>query len=163
MRPLWDQLERPGSAARVWQASRRRFASNVLGPHFEQVCRDWALHHADPDLFGGLPAKVGHGVVTDPQARASNEIDVAIVGIADGTKPPMLAIGEAKWNDSMGAAHLDRLRHVRQLITRAGRYDTSDCKLLCFSGAGFNDKIRAVANAAPDVRLIDLPTLYGQE
>ncbi|MER6089497.1 AAA family ATPase [Streptomyces bluensis] len=48
MRPVWDQLERPGSAARVWQASRRRFVSNVLGPHFEQVCRDWALHHADP-------------------------------------------------------------------------------------------------------------------
>ncbi len=32
MRPVWDQLERPGSATRVWQASRRRFTSNVLGP-----------------------------------------------------------------------------------------------------------------------------------
>uniref|UniRef100_UPI001C281391 AAA family ATPase n=1 Tax=Streptomyces sp. AC602_WCS936 TaxID=2823685 RepID=UPI001C281391 len=62
MRPVWPQLERPGNAARVWQASRRRFVANVLGPHFEQVCREWALHHADPDLLGGLPAHVGHGV-----------------------------------------------------------------------------------------------------
>ena len=103
MRPVWDQLERPGSATRVWQASRRRFVSNVLGPHFEQVCRDWALHHADPELLGGLPARVGHGVVHDPKARTGHEVDVAVIGIADGAKPPLLAIGEAKWNDTMGS------------------------------------------------------------
>ncbi|MFC4036435.1 ATP-binding protein [Streptomyces polygonati] len=162
MRPVWDQLERPGSAARVWQASRRRFVSNVLGPHFEQVCRDWALHHADPDLLGGLPARVGHGVVHDPKARTGHEIDVAVIGVADGSgKPPLLAIGEAKWNDSMGAAHIDRLRDLRTLITDAGRYDTSRTQLLCFSGAGFNTKARAVAEASPDVRLVDAAMLYG--
>ncbi len=88
MRPVWPQLERPGNAARVWQASRRRFVANVLGPHFEQVCREWALHHADPDVLGGLPAHVGHGVVNDPPTRTSHEVDVAVVGVADGTKPP---------------------------------------------------------------------------
>jgi AAA+ ATPase superfamily predicted ATPase len=162
MRPAWDQLERPGSAARVWQASRRRFASNVLGPHFEQVCRDWALHHADPDLLGGLPARVGHGVVHDRKARAGHEIDVAVIGIPDGhAKPPLLAIGEAKWNDTMGAAHVERLRHVRELITVGGRYDTTHTRLLCFSGTGFNHKARAAADAG--IRLIDLATLYGQQ
>ncbi|MGY1452183.1 hypothetical protein [Streptomyces sp. SS8] len=162
MRPVWDQLERPGNAARVWQASRGRFVSNVLGPHFEQVCRDWALHHAGPELLGGLPAHVGHGVVHDPRARTGNEVDVAVIGIADGAKPPLLAIGEAKWNDTMGAAHLERLRHIRDLITLAGRYDTANTKLMCFSGAGFNDKAHAAAATNPDVRLIDLETLYGQ-
>jgi hypothetical protein len=162
MRPVWDQLERPGNAARVWQASRRRFASQVLGPHFEQVCRDWVLHHADPDQFGGLPARVGHGVVHDTKARAGHEVDVAAIGIADGAKAPLLAVGEAKWNDIMGIAHLERLRHIRDLTAQAGRYDTTSTKLLCFSGAGFNDKLRAAADASPDIQLIDLAKLYGR-
>ncbi|MBF8187127.1 ATP-binding protein [Nonomuraea sp. K274] len=162
MRPVWDQLERPGSANRVWQASRRRFVSNVLGPHFEQVCRDWALHHAEPDLLGGLPARVGHGTVHDPTTRTGHEIDVAVIGIADSGKAPLLAIGEAKWNDTMGAAHIDRLRHIRDLITRAGRYDTSHTKMICFSGAGFNDKAHRAATSSPDLHLVDLPALYGQ-
>ncbi|MCF2526118.1 AAA family ATPase [Yinghuangia soli] len=160
MRPVWDQLERPGSAARVWRASRHRFTSNVLGPHFEQVCRDWTLHHADPELLGGLPARVGHGVVHDATTRTGHEVDVAAVGIADGTKPPLLAIGEAKWNDTIGIAHIERLQHIRDLVTAAGRYDTSGTRLLCFSGAGFNAKAQAAAEASPDIHLIDLPTLY---
>lgn len=151
------------SSARVWKASQRRFVSNVLGPHFEQVCREWALHHADPDLLGGLPAQVGHGTVHDPKARAGHEIDVAVIGIASGGKAPLLAIGEAKWNDTMGAGHLERLKHLRGLIEASGRYDTSNTQLLCFSGAGFNDRARAAAGANSDVRLLDLADLYGSE
>jgi hypothetical protein len=66
MRPVWNQIERPGSAQRVWQASQHRFASQVLGPHFEQICRDWALHHVEPEVLGGLPVKVSAGTVHDP-------------------------------------------------------------------------------------------------
>ncbi|MFC7550563.1 ATP-binding protein [Plantactinospora sp. GCM10030261] len=163
MRPVWDQLERPGAAGRVWRASRRRFVSNVLGPHFEQVCRDWTLHHADPDALGGLPAKVGHGIVHDPATRTGHEVDVAVVGITESGRPPLLAIGEAKWNDTMGAAHIDRLRHVRELLQRTERYDTARTRLLCFSGAGFNDKARETAADAGDVLLVDLPMLYGRD
>lgn len=163
MRPVWDQLERPGSATRVWQASRHRFTGNVLGPRFEQICRDWTLFHADSDLLGGLAARVGHGAVHDRRARAGHEVDVAVVGIANGTKAPLLAIGEAKWNDTMGAGHIERLRHIRDVIGAAGRYDTTNTRLLCFSGAGFNDNARAASDASDDVRLIDLPMLYGHE
>lgn len=163
MRPVWDQLERPGSAARVWQASRRRFVSNVLGSHFEQVCREWTLHHADPEWLGGLPARVGHGVVHDAATRKGHEVDVAVVGIPEGSgKPPLLAIGEAKWNDEMGGAHVQRLAHILDLITRAGRYDTTRTRLLCFSGAGFNPKARAAADGSLDVGLVDLAMLYGK-
>jgi hypothetical protein len=42
------------------------------------------------------------------------------------------------------------------------RYDTTSTQLMCFSGAGFNDKAHAAAAADPTVRLIDLATLYGQ-
>jgi uncharacterized protein len=162
MRPVWPQLERPGNADRVWEVSRRRFASDVLGPHFEQICREWALHHADPDVLGGLPARVGHGVVHDLKARVGHEIDVAVVGIAEKSKAPLLAIGEAKWNDTMGIGHLERLRHIRDLVTQTGRYDTSVTRLVCFSGTGFNDKLREAARTSPDILLVDLAELYGQ-
>lgn len=162
MRPVWDQLERPGAAERVWRASQRRFVSNVLGPHSEQVCRDWALHHADPDLLGGLPARVGHGIVHDPRARANHEVDVAVIGIADAEKPPLLAIGEAKWNDTMGIAHLDRLRQIREVIGGTGRYDVRGTRLICFSGAGFNDRIHEAAATSDDVVLVGLPELYAE-
>lgn len=81
------------------QASRRRFVSNVLGPHFEQVCREWTLHHADADLVGGLPVDVGSG---------------------------------------------------------------DDTKLICFSGAGFDDKLREAAAQDEDVVLIGLEELYAR-
>jgi hypothetical protein len=99
--------------------------------------------------------------VHDPGARTGHEIDVAVIGIADGAKPPLLAIGEAKWNDTIGLGHIERLKKIRDLITKAGRYDTTGTKLLCFSGADFNGNAHAAAQDSPDVRLIDLPTLYG--
>ncbi|MGW3123503.1 hypothetical protein ACWDBW_41440 [Streptomyces sp. NPDC001107] len=89
-----------------------------------------------PELLGGLPARIGHGVVHDPKARTGHEVDAAVIGIADGVKPPLLAIGDAKWNDAMGMAHVDRLRNIRALIAPAGRYDTTGTWLIFFSGAG---------------------------
>ncbi|GAB3118691.1 ATP-binding protein [Streptomyces calidiresistens] len=161
MRPVWDQLERPGAAERVWQASRRRFVSNVLGPRFEQVCREWALHHADPELFGGLPSRVTHGAVNDPTERVSREVDVAVAGLPDGNRLSLLAIGEAKWNEPMGMGHLARLERIRELIARGGRYDTSHTRLLCFGGAGFAEGLRERAGRpGSDVALIGPEDLY---
>lgn len=163
MRPVWDQLERPGAAPRVWQASHRRFASNVLGPHFEHICRQWALDHADHELLGGLPASVAHGVITDNSTHTKHEVDLAVVGIAEGARPaPLLAIGEAKWNDVMGIGHLERLERVRSVVDRTGIYDVTGTRLLLFSGAGFNERLRARAAESDDVVLIGLDELYGR-
>ncbi|WP_238697335.1 hypothetical protein [Streptomyces sp. E2N166] len=52
-------------------------------------------------------------------------------------------------------------RRIRDVITRTGRYDTSRTQLLCFSGAGFNDKARHAAATSPDVQLVGLRALYG--
>jgi hypothetical protein len=41
MRPAWGDLERPGRAPQVWRRSRQSFHSNVVGPHFEEICRQW--------------------------------------------------------------------------------------------------------------------------
>ncbi|HEU5127578.1 MAG TPA: ATP-binding protein [Glycomyces sp.] len=161
MRPMWDQLQRIGMAERVWKASRHRFDSKILGPHFEQLCRDWALYHADPGLLGGLPTAVGSGVVNDPSAKTAHEVDVAVVDAADGGKPRLLAIGEAKWQDVMGRAHLERLERIRSLLRASGKFDAADTRLMCLSGAGFNERLDRLAADRDDIRLIGLPELYG--
>lgn len=100
-------------------------------------------------------------MVHDARTRAKHDVDVAAVGIPDGDKPPLLAIGEAKWNDTMGIAHLERLRQIRDVIGAAGRYDVRQTRLLGFSGAGFNDRIRAAADESDDIVLVGLPELYA--
>lgn len=159
MRPVWDQLERPGSATRVWQAAQRRFASNVLGPRFEQICREWALFHAEENAFGGLPARVGHGTISDPGGQTSHEVDVAVVGTADRGRPPLLAIGEAKWGEVMGVGQLERLRRIRSLVAQQGRYDTAQTRLVCFGAAGFSPAL-AEAGRAGAANLVGLDRLY---
>jgi hypothetical protein len=92
MRPAWSQLERPGNAARVWRASRQRFASKVVGPHFEQICRAWALNHVDPDRLGGLPGDVsgtrlacfsGAGFTDELHNLAAEDDQILLVSPAD--------------------------------------------------------------------------------
>lgn len=131
-------------------AYRREFArgDSPSGPDdfndWVVVCRDRTLHQADPELVGGLPARVGHGVVHDRTARTGHEVDVAVVGVADGDgKPPLLAIGEAKWNDTMGIAHIERLRHIRDLIAQSGCYDTRESA--CFASAARASTIRLIS------------------
>jgi len=160
MRPAWNQLERPGNAARVWQASRQRFASKVVGPHFERICRAWALNHVDPDRLGGLPGNVGQGVLNDAAGRSSHEVDVVITGLGDG-RTPLLAIGEAKWNEVMGIRHLERLRHIRQLLEGHGKYDVSSTRLACFSGAGFTDELHDLAAEDDRILLVSPEDLFS--
>ena len=164
MRPVWSQLERPGAANRVWQVSRDRFFGGVVGPHFGQICRTWALHFADQQKWwGGLAAKVGSGEVNDSAARTRHEVDVAVIGVANGTKPPLLSIGEAKWNVIMGISHIDRLRRIKVLLEGSERYNTANTKLACYSAAGFTDELRDLASNSEDVLLVDLNDLYADD
>lgn len=164
MRSYWGDLERPGRAPDVWRRARHTFLSKVMGPHFETLCREWARWHAAPATYGGHPDRVAAGVVNDPAARRSHEVDVAVFGRDDGGEQ-LLAIGEAKWNDTMGLGQLERLRHIRGLL--AARDDrsasTSATRLLCFSGAGFTAELRAAAATDPLVQLVGLERLYRGE
>lgn len=159
MRPFWPQLMRASDTRRIWDASQDRFASAILGPHFARICRDWALHFA-ADRFGDWPVQVTSGTVNDPANKTTHQVDVVLVGHNDGHRPPLLAIGEAKWNDVMGMGHLERLRRIRSLIQQGTAYDAGRTRLACFSGAGFTPELRQRAEAG-DVDLIGLDDLYG--
>jgi len=117
MRPIWSDLEHTRDASLLWQRSQRRFTSNVLGPHFEQVCRYWTRHFAAEETVGGIPVRVETGTVHDVRERANHQLDVVVFGLADSGPEPVIAIGEAKWNEVMSMTHLDRLRHIRDLLT----------------------------------------------
>ncbi|MDT0308609.1 ATP-binding protein [Streptomyces sp. DSM 44917] len=162
MRPEWSDLERPGQGTAVWERSGTTFRSKVVGPHFEQVCRTWARWYAGPETLGGLRGRIGSGTVPDPAARTGHELDLAVFGRDDQGRESLLAIGEAKWNDVMGRAHLRRLEHIRDLLrAREGVTLAERPRLLCFSGAGFTDELRALAEKDPAVQLVGLDRLYA--
>jgi len=167
MRPMWSDLEHARGArrlAQLWRISQRRFVGNVLGPHFEQVCRYWTAHHAAPERIGaGLVSRVTSGVVNDPSARASHQLDVVAFGFDDDqAQERLVAVGEAKWGDTMGLAHLDRLRRVRDLLSAQGRPGAPTARLLCFSAAGFSERLAAAAAETPEIMLVGPPDLYAE-
>jgi hypothetical protein len=143
MRPDWYRLE-SGQAEAVWRDRQPTFLSQVVGPHFEDLCRRFA-QGAAPAVFGGVPGEIGAGVVNDAANRSQIEIDVAVIAPREPGKPQrLLSLGEAKWGEAMGSRHLQRLARARDLLS--DRFDTSACVLACYSGEGFHDDIQASAD-----------------
>jgi len=158
MRPQWAQLE-AGRAAAVWQDARPRFLAQVAGPHFEQLCRDYALA-APPQTFDGLPATVGAGVVSDPARRGSIEVDVVVLGPQiPGLPRRLLSLGEARLGRVIGPRELERLRRARDLLAGRG-YDTTGTVLACYGGTGFEPGL-ADAAAGERVLLVGPDELYA--
>lgn len=159
MRPQWGQLE-SGRGNAVWQDARARFLAQIAGPHFEQLCREYALQ-APAATFGALPGEVGAGVVADPARRGAIDVDVVVLGPAVPGEPRrVLSLGEAKFGDVMGARHLQRLRRARELLADRG-YDTRGTVLAGYSGAGFEPGLSAGAACGERVALIGLDELYA--
>ncbi|MEV0712515.1 AAA family ATPase [Nocardia aurea] len=159
-RPDWTKWERARDSARLWKRRRHRFESNVLGPHFEEVCRNWVADYAADTVFGGPITRVGSGMVNDPVSKTTHEVDVVVFGeLPDGTEA-LLSVGEAKWNDVMGSGHIDRLRRIRDLLST--KFDTTHTRLACYSGAGFMPAARAASDRG-EVVLIDSDALYSSD
>jgi hypothetical protein len=153
----WARLEL-GDAATIWRSAQPRFLSQIVGGHFETICRDYAIM-ADPEVFGGRPAEVGAGVVADPANRTQIQVDVVVLAPAEHGQPrKILSLGETKWDRVMDRRHVDRLRRVRDLLAVKG-FDTRDTVLACYSGAGFHPDL--AADKPADVRLIGLDQLYA--
>lgn len=158
MRPQWGLLE-SGRARTVWESARARFSAQVVGPHYEQLCREFAIL-APEELYGGLPGEVGAGVVADPSRRTQIEVDVVVLAPAlPGQPRRVLSLGEAKWGELMGPHHVARLRRARDLLAARG-YDTTSTVLACYCGAGFAADIRDSSDG--DVITVDLDELYGR-
>jgi uncharacterized protein len=167
MRREWTRLER-GNPEAAWRNSRATFLSQVVGPHFEGICRDWAMS-VGSEVFGELPGRVAAATVNDPREKRQIQVDVAVLAPEDTGKPRrLLSLGEVKWDQTMTVGHLDRLRRARELLAAKG-YDTSQTILACYSGAGFDENLRAAGtepgSRSPSVdspMLVDLTSVYSE-
>lgn len=162
MVPIWPALEQNDDRAHLWEISRRRFESVVLGPHFERICRRWTHFHAPHELVGGRPYWVGSGTVSDQAEKTVHEVDVVARSYSATGSAPILLLGEVKWGEVMGMRHLNRLDRVRSLLSARGDQDVTRARLACFSAAGFTDELRAEATRTDDILLITLNDLYAR-
>jgi uncharacterized protein len=159
MRREWTRLER-GDPAGAWRSAQATFLSQVVGPHFETLCREWALD-AGNGTFGDWPGTVAAGAVPDPANRTQIQVDVAVLGPEIPGEPRrVLSLGEAKWGKVMTPGHAGRLRRARDLLAVKG-YDTGTARLTCYSAAGFDDDLRAEAHRDKLIQLVGLDTLYA--
>lgn len=159
MRRRWADLEQRRSG-QVWADMRPTFMSKVVGPHFEELCREFA-RTVEEDVFGGFPAEVGAGVVNDSANRTQIEVDVAILAGSHRGPRHVLSLGEAKWGEVMGVGHVDRLARARDLLAANG-WNSQSTTLACYSGAGFTPELRAMAARDDSILLIGLEHIYGQ-
>ncbi len=159
MRRRWPELE-IHRAEGVWGSVRQSFLAQVVGPHFEALCRDFALS-AGESLYGGFPSEVGSGAVNDSANRAQIEIDVAVLAAQEPGRPRrILSLGEVKWGEVMSHHHVARLARARDLLGVKG-YDVQDTVLACYGGSGFTDELRSSAAEDARILLIGLDRLYS--
>jgi len=146
-------------AAEAWADAAERFSSHVLGPHFEDLARQWTARYASAGTTGGALARVGATQVNDPAGRSHYELDV--VGV--GRQGQVSLIGEAKFRSQRpGAEALSRLDRLRELLASRARL-APIVKLAVFSGTGFSPALVREAADRADVELIDLERLYAGE
>lgn len=146
--------------AEAWADAGERFASQVLGPHFEQLARTWTERHASVQTLGGQPSVVGFTQVNDVNARSRVELDVvAVSGNLHADRPRVLAIGEAKGGVVPRAlADLRKLERGRTILGE--KAEVRGAKLLLFSRSGFDREVQQEAAARADLELVDLDRLY---
>jgi uncharacterized protein len=164
-RPRLSQFEERHFDA-AWDAAGPTFRSGILGPHFEQLAREWVRLFAAAATLGGPAGAVGFTLVPDRQHGKTREVDVVVLaaGERSGRRDSrILALGEAKNSDApRSLADLHRLERVRALLLADGA-DCAGARLLLFGRSGFDARLSAEAAARHDVELVDLDRIYRGE
>jgi AAA+ ATPase superfamily predicted ATPase len=160
--PAVDLVEHD-RAARAWSDARPTFTSKILGPHFEDLAREWTRMYAAVEAGLDL-GTTGSIVVPDRAARTSHEVDV--VSLAPGERPQssgssIALLGEAKATVMpRGMRDVERLEHIRGLLDELG-HPASEATLVLYSMHGFHADVQHAAAERKDLRLVDLDAIYG--
>lgn len=161
--PMADLVERR-RGHEVWQTSRATYQSKILGPHFEEIAREWTRTFA-PAETGLALGTVGPAEVADPSARTKHEVDVLALAPGErvrSTGSAVALIGEAKATvHPRGLRDLARLEHLRNLLTDQGHPRPEGTVLALFSLHGFTADLVEAAGRRRDVLLVDVAGLYG--
>ena len=144
----------------AWSDAQPRFATHVLGPHFEDIAREFIFKFAAERTVGGRLSTVGPAVINDPSERTQHELDVVAIGNEANGSQRVLAIGEAKHTRSRRTpADLARLEHIRDLIADK-QPSAQSARLLLFSANGFDRSLSNQSASRDDVELVDLERIY---
>ncbi len=147
----------------AWTDAQPRFRARVLGPHFEELAREFTFRWAAPATVGGEAASVAPAVINDAAARSQFEVDVVALGRQPDGSSAILALGEAKHTaERRTPADLSRLERIRDLL-QTRHSSAATAKLLVFSASGFDRALTAAAAKRPEVELIDMERLYRGE
>jgi len=150
-------------ASEVWARSEATYRSNVVGPHFEAICRLWVNRYASPETLGGPTGPACRMQINHRDRTRSFELDItapALRPAAQGRRVVIQAIGEAKAT-RLDPSDLARLDRIAGLLTEHPRTShAATTKRLLFSMAGFAPDLSEAARRRPDVELVDLDRLY---
>lgn len=154
IRPNRTRIRRRQQRA-VWSENDATWSSQIVGPHFERLCREATLVYG-ADFGLASTASVGATSIADAKGRRSHELDL----VATGPAGDIIAIGEAKHTTTArGPADLERLQHIRGLLSAP---TDRQCRLLLFSVSGFERNLVRTASGRSDLELIDVARLYGR-
>lgn len=149
-----DRRARP-----AWDDAQPTLRTQLYGPAFEDLAREWVRRHAGPATLGGAHGEVGSTVVNDQQGRSRRQIDVVVLAEGARRQQPgatIRALGEAKDSDRPRTiGDLRRLESSRELLAARGA-DVQGAKLLLFGRSGFDSELRSTAGSRADVELVDL-------
>lgn len=149
-------------ALEVWSDAEATYRSQIVGPHFESMCRLWVDRYASEDTLGGSADRSASVQVNDRRKREKFELDVVALqrGSRKGKTKVIQFMGEAKAHQ-LGTDALGRLDELAdQLAGRSGVALSPTAKRFLFSIQGFTPELTAAADARPDVELVDLQRLY---
>jgi hypothetical protein len=151
-------------AEQVWNEATHTVESKILGPHFATIATDWVQHYAR-DEAGLDVGATEQSVISCREHKIGHEIDV--LSLTRGARPrttgtAIAFIGEAKSRDRRpGLAQLQRLAHIRELLTAVG-HDAADARLGLFSTTGFNEELTVHAHQTGEgILLVDLDQIYA--
>ncbi|MER6688488.1 ATP-binding protein [Streptomyces minutiscleroticus] len=157
---LVDFELREGRAA--WERCRETFSSKVLGPHFEDLARQWTLRYGRERGLDDI-GQVGTTTVACREHQG-HEIDVVALSRtsrARDKRARITLLGEAKaTNKARTAADLRRLEHVRDLLCAQG-WDAGDAVLAVYTRNGVAADLVERAEET-DALLVGLPEMYGR-
>jgi hypothetical protein len=152
-------------SAEAWADAADRFSSQVLGPHFEELARDYVLRYAAPHILGGAPTRVGTAVINDAAGRSQYQLDV--IALHEQPRRPrtaVLLLGEAKHSTTPRTTRdVVRLERIRDLLAKRADLDVSQTRLAIFGAGGFDRALRQAAENRSDLILVDLDDLYTAE
>lgn len=149
-------------ALEVWPEAEATYRSQIVGPHFESMCRLWVDRYASEETLGGLADRSASVQVNDRRHRQNFELDVVALrrDPQEGKTRTIQLVGAAKAYQ-LGTDALARLDGLADLLAgRPGVTLSPTAKRLLFSAQGFTPELTAATQTRPDLELIELSRLY---